>query len=249
MKLNGEKLKIDLFVAVALIAFAIFGVATIALKPYFNNLDASSAKPVDQNQYFLNKSYTENDPLITKNPGLKEMLAGPIISDNDPAQGDKFSPVNIVYFSDFECAFCHNQEQVLKKIVQDFPNQVRLIWKDYPNTDQASWSYQAAVSARCAQAQGKFWPYHDLLFELKGDDNQDKLDKAAGMAKLDPVSFKLCLEKSGPKASVNDNIEEANALGINGVPFIYVNDKGLMGEVSYEELKAVVESELGKVMK
>jgi predicted DsbA family dithiol-disulfide isomerase len=199
-----------------------------------------------EDRYYLNEEFADNDPLITRVPDLEDMLTGPIISSLDPVQGDKKAPVVIVEFSDYECSYCQEVEQHLKELTARYKYQVRLIWKDYPKTNTDSASFKAAIAGRCAQAQDSFWQYHDLLYEF-GKLNTETFLNIAEILELDITDFKACLDSTGPKDLVRDNIEEANALGIAGIPFIYINDQEVLGEISLEELERIIKIELAKV--
>lgn len=197
-------------------------------------------------KYYLNENYSEGDLLITKVPRLKDMLAGPIISDLDPGMGNKEAPVTIVIFSDYQCGFCQKQEQTLKNLLNQYGDKIRLIWKDYPESDENSISFLAAVAGRCAQEQKKFWEYHDLLFQNSGGLNSKILFELARKLNLNINQFNYCLSGSEAEQLIKDNIEEADALGISGVPFIYVNDREVMGEITFEELEEIIDTELNK---
>jgi protein-disulfide isomerase len=191
------------------------------------------------------KDKLNSDPLLTKVPDLKEMLAGPIISVTDPSLGPTDAPVILVEFADYACEYCQKQEKILQEIIRLYPGKVRLIWKDYPETNESSSSFQAAQAARCAGEQNQFWPYHDLLFQA----NQLKLTNFLELAQqlnFDVNQFKQCLASEQVKTLIKDNIEEANALAITGIPFIYVNNQEVMGNISLEDLKKIIETELRK---
>ncbi len=197
-------------------------------------------------KYYFKENQQADDPYITRNPNLRDILAGPIISAADPAMGDETASVVIVEYSDFICEYCAEQEQLLKKIVSDYKHKVRLIWKDYPELDQDSVSYRAAIAGRCAQEQEQFWPYHDFLYEYRDRLNRETFTEIAEMLKLNIKEFSACLESDKVKDQIEDNIAEANALDISGIPFVYVNDQEIMGQVDYEDLKKIIEIELGK---
>jgi len=208
--------------------------------------DFSSGANKISDKYYLNENYRDTDPYITKVPNLRDILAGPIISNNDPGLGADTSKVTIVEFSDFECKFCRQQEEALKRIVVEYKDKVKLIWKDYPDSNPESASYRAAVAARCAQQQGMFWPYHDLLFKNTDIFNDEAFLKMAGSINLDSLLFEKCLKQGRAEKLVLDNIKEANALDINGIPFIFVNEQQVMGEISFEDLERLINIELEK---
>ncbi len=237
-----QNFPIVLFITASLCVFVLMGFFYIFLSSgRYYLIEPTSGQ---SERFYLNDNYTDGDSLITKNPSLKDMLAGPIITAADPSLGSDDAPVAIVVFSDFECGFCHRQEQNLIKLVKEYQDKIRLIWKDYPESDGRSISFQAAVAGRCAQKQGQFWPYHDLMFADENDLSKAEFIKIASSLNLDIDAFGDCLEHSATKKLISDNIEEANALDINGVPFVYINDQEVMGESSYEELKRIVDIEL-----
>jgi predicted DsbA family dithiol-disulfide isomerase len=240
MKFLQTKIGIFFFISAAIAALFIYVL--------LNSLDIAGNKASKQDdKYYLNKDFKENDELLTRVPNLSDMLAGPIISWNDPSQGDKYAKVIIVEYSDFKCDYCQRQEQNIKKVLADYRDYVRIVWKDYPENDSGSESYQAAVAGRCANEQGRFWEYHDFLYEYNDDFDQDSFVRLAELADLNIKDFKDCLENDEEViAQINDNIKEANALGITGIPFIYVNDQELMGEATYEDLEQLVEVEMGR---
>ncbi len=247
-KTKQQNFPTKLFIAASLATFVLF-----ALLLFFIKINLASNAKNDAGQqagsndkYYLNENYEENDPFITKIPSLKDMLTGPIISQRDPMLGNNSAQIAIVEFSDYECGFCQKQEQALKQIIDQYDGKVKLIWKDFPEKDENSISFQAAVSARCAQKQNQFWAYHDLLYENSNNLSKEKFLELANNLNLNLDKFNDCLTSESAKNLVQDNIKEANALDINGIPFIYINDQEVMGEINFEVLKIIVEIELNK---
>ena len=182
--------------------------------------------------------------LTTKTAVSPASLRGPIISPNDPSRGSNQAVVDIVYFSDFACSFCRQQEKVIQQALDQYPDQVRVIWKDLPETNQTSQSYQAAKAGRCAFQQDKFWPFHDQLFSSDSLQNRD-LERAASNAGLDVAIFRQCLDQDKTaEAMINNNLKEADALGVSGTPYTYVNQRDFLGQISWEDLQNAIEAEL-----
>lgn len=196
-------------------------------------------------KYYL-RDLNNNNPYITNTPSLEDLLTGPIITTRDPITGDKKAKVAIVHFSDFECLYCQKQEQVLKEVIVKYKGKVKLIWKDFPERKKDSVSYQAAIAARCAEEQDKFWPYHDFLFEFSNNLNQETFEKIVDILKLDKKEFLECQNSERPRALIDDNIDEAYALDINGLPFTYVNNQEIFGEINQEDLERIINIELNK---
>lgn len=236
-----SKFPTKLFIAASMAIFIMLIASLLMFKTIVRN---SGGQDYSINHRGAVKKGVFNDPFITKVPRLKDLIKKPIIIDADPMLGEKNSKVNIVVYSDFKCAFCKEQEQAIKNLIAKNPKNVSLIWKDYPENSIKSASYQAALAARCAQEQGRFWEYHDLLFANSGDSSENLYSQLAEKLNLDLRNFNACLSEKKTEKLVDADIKEADALDITGVPFIYVNDKEIMGRTSLEELEKMVEDEL-----
>ncbi|MFH1662120.1 MAG: thioredoxin domain-containing protein, partial [Candidatus Falkowbacteria bacterium] len=191
-----------LFVASSLAVFFLFFALFIILNFYLANNSKNEKKLNEKDHYNYENFYDTSDPFITKVPSLKDLLTGPIISESDPSLGNTDAPIVIVEFSDFECEFCHTQEKNLKKLIEKYPDKIRLIWKDYPDDN----SFASAVAGRCANEQNKFWEYHDLLF------NSKNYLELAEKLNLDLTKFSKCLNNEDIEILIKKNINEANAL-------------------------------------
>jgi protein-disulfide isomerase len=203
------------------------------------------AESQTQEQYsFESDSFEQNDPLITKVPKFEDSLASPIITDADPFMGPANAQITIVQFSDFQCKFCQEQENIMKKIYNEYKDKVRIVWKDFPEKDPKSVSFRAALAARCAQKQKHFWEYHDLLFKRNDSLNDDMYHKLAKNSSLDIDKFKKCMSDPTSSQPILDNMYEANSLEISGIPFIFINEQEIMGQTNYEEMKKLVELQL-----
>ena len=241
-----EKFPVKTFMVVSILSFlALMFLWTVFIVLIFpprqmQNNSATSDK------LYLNKDYNNSDPFVTKVPNLKDILRGPIISDNDPSLGNKDAKVVIVEFSDFQCKYCQEQENILKSVVNEYKDKVRLIWKDLPDPNVKSDSFRSAVAGRCAEAQNHFWDYHDLLFN-----NTDYSDNAfislAEKLNLNQDTFRSCLQGNQMIRRVQDNISEADGLQISGIPFIYVNDQEVFGQINQKDLENIINTELKKI--
>ena len=186
-----------------------------------------------------------NDGNLTMKTAISPAsLRGPIISPDDPSRGPDKAVVNIVYFSDFTCRFCRQQEAVFQQAVDNYPDQVRVIRKDLPENDINSQSYQAAKASRCALQQNRFWPFHDQLMNAQAMQSKD-LEAAASKSGLDVAAFRQCLKTDGTADQmIANNWQEADALGISGTPYTYVNQRDFLGDLSWNDLRAAIEAEL-----
>lgn len=186
--------------------------------------------------------FDSTNPYVTVSPDFKKMLNGPTIGSHDFVFGDADSPVTITYFGDYECRFCLDQLARVKKIVSEkYRDRASLVWKDFPiSRDEESIGYKTAMITRCAGDQDKFWEAQDAIIKNEAFE----LNQFASDLDLDPDEFVACYGGDEVKESIRENIKEANALSIEGVPFVYVNKQEFLGEISDFELERVIEIEL-----
>lgn len=116
--------------------------------------------------------------LLTGVAGAAPGVPGAIV---DPARtrGPEGAPVTILEWSDFQCPFCREAQPVLARLLAEFPEQVRLVFKDFPLRSHEL-AVPAALAARCASTQGRFWEYHDLLFVAQPAFARDELAGTPG---------------------------------------------------------------------
>lgn len=159
-----------------------------------------------------------------------------------PIRGVSDAPVMIVEYADYECAYCQQTQPALEKILTEFQGKVGFAYKDVPLPAHTH-AQKAAEAAHCADAQGKYWEYHDLLFKTK-ELEVPKLKEDAGALKLDTTLFNKCLDSGEKAAGVKAELAEAQGLGLQGTPSFFVNGRFFSGGLSYEQLHAVIQEEL-----
>lgn len=125
---------------------------------------------------------------------------------------------------------------------------LRLEWHDFPYLGQES--VQAAVAARAAQEQGKFWEYHDILYQNQNGENSgafsdENLTAFAEEAGLDMERFKAALESGVYEEVVQEDFREAQDAGIQGTPSFTINGQPLVGLQPVETFAQAIEAEAG----
>jgi protein-disulfide isomerase len=159
-----------------------------------------------------------------------------------PRRGPEGAPVQLVEFADYECPYCQKVHPELSKLKEELGDKVAVIYKDFP-LPMHPLAEKAAEATRCADAQGKFWEFHDALFETKKLQVAD-LKQEARTLKLDAARFDQCLD-SGEKADlVKKDVTEGQRLGLTGTPSFFANGHFLSGAVSKAKLREIVEQEL-----
>jgi protein-disulfide isomerase len=181
-----------------------------------------------------------NAPAAASAPPLER----PSVVFGNPFRGPRTAALTIVEFGDFLCEPCATVEQTLRTIVAENPEDVRVVWKDMPNTAAHGEALNAAVAARCADLQGKFWEYHDKLLDEQLSINAIAYDIFAEQLGLDLSEFKACREEGRTKPIVERDFEEGQRLRIDSTPYLFIGERRVSGALETDQLRALVEAEL-----
>jgi protein-disulfide isomerase len=160
-----------------------------------------------------------------------------------PAMGPANAPVKVFLFSDFQCPVCGRVVEPLKEIARQYPQQVQIIFKHSPlgTHQQAS---AAAAAAIAAFRQGKFWEYHDKLFQNQQFLSEPDLVAYAQELGLDPDRFRRDMGDPAVAAQVVYERQQAEALGAQGTPGFFVNGQRIDGWGSYMGLESMIDRAL-----
>lgn len=164
--------------------------------------------------------------------------------DTDPQRGASQPVVTIIEFGDFQCEHCADMAPILDQLVQEFPNDVLHVWKDFPIPALHPYAEIAAQAARCAQDQDRFWEYHDVLLERQGTFPLTPWYDIADEVGLDAEQFEQCLTSNTYERLVVSGFMVARTLDIETAPSYYINDRLLTGPQTYESLQELVTSEI-----
>lgn len=166
--------------------------------------------------------------------------------DGDPVKGRPDAPVTIVEFSDFQCPFCGSFfEQTLPQIEEKYirSGKVNLVYRDFP-LDFHKNAQKAAEAAECANAQGRFWVYHDKIFENQNALDADSLKKYAKDAGINVDKFNKCLDSGEMAREVQKDLNDGLLMGVEGTPAFFINDVKIVGSQPYSVFEQVIESKL-----
>jgi protein-disulfide isomerase len=193
---------------------------------------------------------------LTKDP-YTELMSKIDISGR-PSRGAKNAKVVVVNFDDFECPFCSRMHSTLfPTILKEYGDRVNFIYKDDPLDEIHPWAIHAAVDANCLAAQNSdaYWDFADYIHANKGEvDNEktpgarlaavDKITMLQGQKhNLDTPKLEACVKAQNIDA-VKKSMKEAEDLGINGTPTMFVNGQKLDGAVPIGEVRAALDSAL-----
>ena len=127
--------------------------------------------------------------------------------------------------------------------MKEYDGRVRLVFKDMPLAfhDLARPAHEAA---RCAGEAGKFWAYHDRLFEEQPAFERADLVRYAAELGLDRAAFVRCLDERRFAAAVEADLSQARALGISGTPTFLINGRPLVGAHPIETFRTAIDAAL-----
>ena len=176
---------------------------------------------------------------------IQQVTRYPVTEDGDPSYGPADAPITIIEFSDFECPYCQRwHEEVWKKLVVAYPSQIRLVYRDFPLYSIHPNAGPAANAAECANEQGKYWEFHDLLFSGGEKLGEAAYQTYASALNMDLPSFQQCLDENRYEAEVTADFEYASSLGISSTPTFFINGVALIGAQPFEVFQEVIELEL-----
>ena len=177
---------------------------------------------------------TSNDNTTLQNDASSQKVVMNLLTDNaSPVLGSHDAPITMIEFGDYQCFYCNQfYHTVEPDIVKNYVNtgKVRMVFKDFVIIGQDS--VNAAHAAHCAQEQGKFWEYHDALYnnwagENTGWASSNNLLKFAQSIGLNDTQFGQCMSQSRYIPIVQGSLSNAKDLGLTGTPdfFIIAPDK------------------------
>lgn len=212
---------------------------------------------------FLGGAMKETELVIEPAPKSQEVIPPSVISsifmeNGSPLLGNPNAPVLLVEFGDYQCHFCnvhfHNTEH---KLMENFiqTGKVKMIFKDFVIIGPDS--VNAAHGAHCADDQGKFWEYHDILYnnwtgENNGWASSDNLLRFAEEIDLDIDEWSDCMVEARHSQMIKDSSDDARELGITGTPAFFVIGPDnkitkISGAQPYDYFEQIFNSELEKV--
>jgi len=163
--------------------------------------------------------------------------------DDDPSIGNVDAPVVIVEFSDFNCQYCKRfHDETLQPLLETYGDDILFVYRDFAILGPSS--IDSAVAAECANEQGVFWEYHDILFENQGAFSNDDLLEYAKQLELDVDAFSTCLEDPEFVSEVRRDAAAAQQIGARGTPAFLINGQFVSGAQPFEGFVTVIEQEL-----
>ncbi|MGB6421708.1 MAG: thioredoxin domain-containing protein [Anaerolineales bacterium] len=164
---------------------------------------------------------------------------------DNPSLGSEDAPITIIEFSDYECPFCRRwHDEVFDKIRDEYPDQVRFVYRDFPLTSLHPNAVPAAEAASCANEQDAFWEFSEMLYSDEYGFGEEAYVKYAQVLELDVPGFEECIEEGRYSDEVQADYEFASSLGVRSTPTFFLNGIAVVGAQPFEVFQDVIEKEL-----
>lgn len=179
----------------------------------------------------------------SSNAGIQEQVT---FDDRDaPVIGPTDAPLVIHAYGDFQCPACRVAEAGVQAMLNAYTGKVRYVWKDFPLTQLHPNAQRAAHAARCAEADGRFWQMHDLLYQKQDEwgaqqDPTSFFIRYAGLLGLRPTAFESCLLNQTHEAVIAKDVGEGNQNRVDRTPTFFVNNRRVF-VATFEQWKSVLD--------
>jgi protein-disulfide isomerase len=232
--------------------------------PHFfvNGRRVTGAQPFDRFKTIIDEEITKAEALLKKGvkadkiyeellkdgkmppPPQKKEVGEP--HPDAPWKGSAGAKVVIHEFSDFECPYCGRVNPTLKQVMDNFGDQVKIVWRHNPLHfhKKAPLASEAAQEAWAQKGKEGFWAYHDKLFANQKKLERSDLETYAEELGLDMARFKKALDDHTHKAHVDFDLEASKKAGIGGTPAFVVNGYFISGAQPYPKFKKLIKRAL-----
>jgi protein-disulfide isomerase len=256
LKLEDNLLNAVRLMLCAMIFFTLLTILSYSYTPLPPILD------IDMNNIHLLKYAGATEKQEVREVKENNLSLTNLIQQGSPYLGDpSTAPITIIDFSDFQCYLCARYVKTTEPLIRDTyieTGKVVLVFKHLPN--RGFDSLGASIAAQCSHEQGKFWEFHNILYENQkpidsGWVNQENLKKfAAKLNGLDIEKFNECLDNQKYKEFVERDIDLGSSFGFQDTPsFVIVNSKDgsnpevLKGAHPFPSFKAIIDKRLSEV--
>lgn len=156
--------------------------------------------------------------------------------------------VTLVEFADFQCPACKSAHPVLVRLEDEYKDRVNFVFRHFPLPQHKN-ALLAALAAEASGEQGKFWEYHDKLYDTQSswENKANPAETFLGFAReleLDEAKFKESLDTKKFEEKINQDIADGTSLGVNSTPTFFIQNQKYNGALSYESLKNILDEAL-----
>ena len=175
---------------------------------------------------------------------LPPVFRADVSTEGAPFKGAVAAPVTIVEFQDFHCPFCKRIQGTIGEVLARYGDKVKVVHRDFPIDQLHPQARKGHEAARCANEQGKFWAYHDKLYENAPRAMPDHLRGYAREVGLDLAAFDQCQASGKYRVAVQKDVDEGNRLGVTATPTFFINGRQVTGAQPLEAFSLMIDEEL-----
>jgi protein-disulfide isomerase len=186
-------------------------------------------------------SCSSSAPPVTPLSAAKPVPTNPAPMSASPALGPETAPVTIVEYADFGCPTCWAWFKlgVLDQLRAKYGDQIRFVWRDFPVITLLS--PKAAEAGQCAHEQGKFWEFHDTIYQNDGAIEANDLQDYAAQVGLNMAQFIDCVTSRRYRDRVNAEQGEGFDRGLHGAPEFFVNGQHVIGPQPLSVFESIID--------
>ncbi len=204
---------------------------------YFSNLIKTGE--VDFSQYSFLNSTSTNIKLASQpmEGDIKD-----IYSSKAPSLGNKDALVQIIEFADFGCPYSRETSFTIRELAQKYPDKINIVYRDFPITDIHPLAQMAAEAGKCAQDQGRFWEYHDKVYQNQTQLAEESFSEFAQQLNLNIGVFNGCMDSKIHTDDVLADYEDGFNAGVRGTPTFFINGNMIAGAIPKDVFEKIINS-------
>lgn len=193
-----------------------------------------------------------NKPEVGKTRNLPVQDAAPpaevkVEIGDSPVKGADDAPVTMMEFADFQCPFCGRfYSDTLPAFQESYidTGNVKFVFKHFPLDSIHPQAVPAALASECAKEQGKFWEYHDIIFQNQQLLSGENYERWAVQLGLDKTKFNDCYDSQKYLSRVASDVQQGNSAGVRGTPGFLINGQLVSGAQPFSVFQQIIEAEL-----
>jgi protein-disulfide isomerase len=167
-----------------------------------------------------------------------------MVTSDNPTLGLKNAPVTIVEFSDFECPFSRQAFPIIRETTNTFGGKVLYQYRHFPISEIHANAENAVLASECANEQGKFWPYHDKLFQNQDNLAIDSLKAYAAEIGLDEVQFANCFDSGKYESKIKRDRADGLFTGVRGTPTWFIDGVKIEGVIPLDVFRRIIQEQI-----
>lgn len=233
---SSERTKMRLVTAI--FAIVLFGVAAFFWRVfvYYRSIgDGSSPQTITYKSSAITRAGEAVRSLADAGTGTHDL-----VTNDDPSIGNLEAAVTIVEFADFGCNYSEEASYVVRAIARQFPDTVRVIYRDFPLTDINPGADLVAQAGECAQDQDLFWEFHDTVFAGDVELTAEAMFDVASVIGANEEQFANCLASGRYADEVEEDLLAGVQAGVTGTPTFFFNGVKVEGSIPFTVFNDIV---------